>query len=232
MLDNIGDSGEPCGHPFSVFSNLPSTITPAFNALAISVNSRSSAIFCGEVWEWVHGNFIKRSSSDLWMHTIRTLPDLSWTCRIAICWLLPLRKSKTGFREAGIEYPPNTRFTLWLAIRSITTGIPNFLILEVPSFGISTLRAGLKRYLPLFSFSWMIPKSSVSRLANSSTVILSIPATQRFSLPAATLRAVVQVHRLSPSLPLVSSAPLWLPSAVFDYRDVLWPRGPRPIASW
>ncbi|MDD2406862.1 MAG: hypothetical protein PHU24_10450, partial [Sphaerochaetaceae bacterium] len=38
----MGDSGEPCGHPFVVLVNSPSITTPDFSALAINVTTRSS----------------------------------------------------------------------------------------------------------------------------------------------------------------------------------------------
>jgi len=44
MFESIGDSGEPWGHPLPDLMIFPSTRTPAFNALAISVTSPSSAI--------------------------------------------------------------------------------------------------------------------------------------------------------------------------------------------
>ena len=45
MFESIGDTGEPCGHPSTLFSKTPSTIVPAFNDRAIRVTTRSSLIF-------------------------------------------------------------------------------------------------------------------------------------------------------------------------------------------
>lgn len=91
-------------------------------------------------------------------------------------------KSKIRVRKIRVEYFVEYHIHALTHIRSITTGIPNFLNLEVPGFVISTLRTGLNRYLPVFSFSWRISKSSTSRASKSCTVILSMPAVPAFFL--------------------------------------------------